>query len=67
MKLDKKTNKQLLGMLYDLISQRSKGRMSPGEYRSRSSTILEEMSKREKNEKSKYSVNEAYDRAMRGI
>ena len=67
MDLTKQPYKQLLGMLYDLIAQRSSGKISPGEYYSRSSTILEELAKRKAKEKAKHSVNKAYDRAMRGI
>jgi len=69
MDLKKKSTSELMDMMYDLIIQRSDGKISPGEYRSRVSNIVTEMASRTTTKKvRKKDINaDAYDRAMRGI
>ena len=67
MNLKNKTKKELETMVFDLISQRMNGKISPGEYYSRMDLILDEMKRFIRTEKEKQSINNAYDRAMRGV
>lgn len=67
MDLSSKTKKELTDMIYDLISQRTNGKISPGEYSSRVYTVLEELAKHISKNRVEQTINDAYDRAMRGI
>ena len=67
MDLKNKTKNELENMIYDLISQRINGKISPGEYSSRVDVVLAELAKHLNKEKAKQTINDAYDRAMRGI
>ena len=67
MDLRNKSKQELENMIYDLIDQRISAKISPGEYSSRIDLILREMAKFISAEKAKQTINDAYDRAMRGI
>ena len=67
MNLKNKSKQELESMIYDLINQRMSAKISPGEYSSRIDLILQELAKYISAEKAKQTINDAYDRAMRGI